>query len=77
MLSIFWFFFFLFTTKTHFLNQKLLFVNQECATDDPALKDVYFVNVKFCSYVEVRKEAQSPPDMPPSLNLQRVSILYQ
>lgn len=50
-------------------------MNQECATDDAALKDVYFVNVTFCSNVHVHKEAQSPPDMPPSLNLTRVSIL--
>ncbi|XP_063705655.1 LSM12 homolog A-like [Culicoides brevitarsis] len=42
-------------------------------TEDSKLKDVYFVNLDFCSNVHVQVEAQLPPDMPPSLNLQRLS----
>uniref|UniRef100_A0A336MVA8 CSON006466 protein n=1 Tax=Culicoides sonorensis TaxID=179676 RepID=A0A336MVA8_CULSO len=47
----------------------------KCATDtvDSTLKDVYFVNIAFCSNVQVQKEAQTPPDVPPSLNLNRLS----
>lgn len=40
------------------------------------LNDVHIVNLSLVSDVQVKKEVQSTPEPPQSLNLQRVSTLF-
>lgn len=47
----------------------------ECGSSsgDPKLNDVHFVNLSLVSELQVKKEVTNVPEVPQSLNLQRVS----
>ncbi|KAJ8984168.1 hypothetical protein NQ317_017821 [Molorchus minor] len=48
----------------------------ECASlsGDPKLNDVHFVNLSLVSELQVKREVTNVPDVPQSLNLQRLNI---
>lgn len=45
----------------------------KCSSNNSTHNDVYIVNLALCSDVQVKKEVNSIPDPPMSLNLQRLS----
>uniref|UniRef100_U5EQH9 Uncharacterized protein n=1 Tax=Corethrella appendiculata TaxID=1370023 RepID=U5EQH9_9DIPT len=45
----------------------------KCSSNNSKLNDVYIVNLSLCSDVQVKKEVNSVPEVPQSLNLQRLS----
>ncbi|KAJ8953698.1 hypothetical protein NQ314_007307 [Rhamnusium bicolor] len=54
----------------NFLNDNL-----ECGSSsgDPKLNDVHFVNLSLVSELQVKKEVTNVPEVPQSLNLQRLN----
>ncbi|XP_062539215.1 LSM12 homolog A-like [Armigeres subalbatus] len=52
---------------------KMLILKCSSASNTSKLNDVYILNLALCSDVQVKKEVNSIPDPPQSLNLQRLS----
>lgn len=52
---------------------KMLILKCASASNTSKLNDVYILNLALCSDVQVKKEVNSIPDPPQSLNLQRLS----
>ncbi|XP_055542343.1 LSM12 homolog A-like [Wyeomyia smithii] len=52
---------------------KMLILKCDTASSTSKLNDVYIVNLALCSDVQVKREVNSIPEPPQSLNLQRLS----
>ncbi|XP_056633483.1 protein LSM12 homolog A-like [Diorhabda sublineata] len=52
---------------------KVLILKCTSSGGDPKLNDIHFVNLSLVSELQVKKEVTSVPDIPQSLNLQRLN----
>lgn len=68
------FFYLFFPSKQKFFLSLILVIARTESKGNKSLNDVFIVNLGLCSDVQVKNEAHTVPENPPSLNIHRVSF---